>query len=170
MTYIILFVLLSALLISGCDSAQTSDMPIESPLPSDVIEISINANANSSAYRWLPLTSGHDEIADPSIDDPTILLTQGQRYRIKNPQFRSHPLELRGDRGEFLLSQKHSGDYEQDLEINWVEINEGTEAGNIEFTVTDALAVNLSKYSCFEHATMNGDIKIIQPPTTDTTQ
>ena len=106
---------------------------------------------------------GEDGLADAY--NPTLTLEVGTRHRIENDGWDVHPLAFENSEGETLLSQDDEGSFDDDGDVVWVDDGDA-----VEFTVTEALAAELSEYRCTVHGEMTGDVETtaeLGPPQLD---
>ncbi len=112
---------------------------------------------NVGASDYIITASSHESVAAVNAADPTLHLSVGQRYTFKVTDFNGHPFELNDNVGNLLLGMGSGvGSFEADADVNFSDDN----AGTIAFTLTQALADQLSAYRCKFHATMTGGIVI----------
>jgi len=111
-------------------------------------------NVGSGAWE---LVDADDENADRvGAENPTISLLVGERYEFENRGTAGHPLEFRDADRNALLSQATQGAFEDDPAIGYSE-GETTMA----FTLTPALAAELSTYVCTLHGAMVGAVETV---------
>lgn len=118
-------------------------------------------NVDSSA--WLvTAVAGAEGVAALNTENTPITLTIGQRYRFVNlGTVQIHPLALRGKDGESLLNQRpQDRKFETDPDVDFMADDVG-----ITFTLTEALAAQLSSYYCTAHPAplMEAPLKITVP-------
>ncbi|HFU74445.1 MAG TPA: hypothetical protein ENK65_02715 [Helicobacteraceae bacterium] len=112
---------------------------------------------NNGASDYTINAVSHADVATLNASDPVLYLRAGERYTFKVVDFNGHPLELRNSSGSVLLAMgTATGTFEATDAVNFSDDN----AGTISFTLTQALADQLSAYRCKFHASMSGDIEI----------
>lgn len=143
-------VLLAVAAINGCSSSDDdgSGGMGSGGTPADVV-LTITGTDTIIDYLWDPVT----DVVGPG-PDATLTLTVGTRYEVNNTEAGLHPFELTTFQSPGtdipLASQFQDGPvvpWESDPEVNWVEVNNNV----VRFTVTAALALELSGYRCFAH-------------------
>lgn len=112
-------------------------------------------NEGFSAWVVEEVEDGNNEDIERQVSNPEIELSEGTRYRFNNNGWSSHPLAFRNSEGEDSLTQDGTGEFEDDEQVNWVDEEE-----YVEFTVTSALASELSEYYCTVHPQMVGDVQV----------
>ena len=118
-------------------------------------------NVDSSAWV-VKSVEGAEGVAKLDTENTPITLTVGQRYRFINlGTLQIHPFAIRGKNGDSLLNQ-HPQDrpFETDPEVNFTADDEG-----IAFTLTPALAAQVSAYYCTAHPAplMEAPLKVLKP-------
>lgn len=116
-------------------------------------DVTVTLN-NVGASAWEVTDVQGDDVAPTGVDNPTLTLAEGVRYRFVNNGWSAHPFELRDADTDPLLSQSADGSFEGDSETNWVD--DGTE---LAFTVTSELADELDSYICTVHSSMVGSVE-----------
>ncbi len=138
----------------ACGQSQTAE-----PRPIDVT-IKLD-DVNPLAWVVTSVESA-EGVAELNTENTPIRLTVGQRYRFVNLGTRRvHPLALRGKGGEPLLDQRpQDRPFETDPEVDFSADDEG-----ITFTLTEALAAQVSTYYCTAHPTplMEAPLEIASP-------
>ena len=138
-----------ALLLAGFGFAQT---------PPVVITLQ---NVGSSAWTITDV-QGAAGVAELDAENTPITLTAGQRYRFINlGTVQIHPLALRGKDGEPLLNQRpQERPFETDAAVAFVADDKG-----MIFTLTEALAEQLSTYYCTAHPAplMEAPLEVVSP-------
>lgn len=111
-------------------------------------------NVGSSAWEVSSIDSSFVESTGG--ENPTITLDTGVRYSISNNGWSAHPLAFYSGSETQLLSQDSNevGTFENDTDVNWVD-----NGSTLTFTLTDALADELSSYICTVHSSMEGSIE-----------
>jgi len=137
-------------LYSDSVSVDIEDDPEEPDEEPDVDTILTLDNVGTDAWQ-LTNIDGDDVDAPINEDNPTIELEENVRYRIENNGWDAHPFAFESSDGTVLLSQNGDGEYEDDETVEW--INEGEE---VEFTLSESLAGELSTYVCTVHGSMEG--------------
>ncbi len=127
---------LSALLTATAVRAQTVSLAV--------------INRGTLAFRLTEAPSG---VGSVGVDNPTMTFTVGTRYQISNANSGAHPFELLG--GGVLLSQFSTGSFEGDPAVAYVE-----DASSMTFTLTGALAAQMTAYRCHFHGLMTGSVAI----------
>lgn len=154
--HIFLFgLLLTAICFSACSGNSTqADMP-DDDLPVTTLQID---NMGATAYVLLSI-EGEGATANLNEENAEITLRVGDRYSFDNVGGASnHPLNFRNDDQDKLLGQSNDeGIFDDDSEVN-VQ----TDNNIISFTLTSALASELSGYVCSFHPGMNGEITTIE--------
>ena len=104
-------------------------------------------NVDSSAWVVTSVV-GAERVAALNTENAPVTLTAGRRYRFINlGTVQIHPLALRGKDGESLLNQRpQDRPFETDPAVDFRADDEG-----ITFTLTAALAAQLSTYYCTAH-------------------
>jgi len=115
------------------------------------VTVTLN-NVGASAWEVTDVQGG--DVGPTGVDNPTLTLVEGVRYRFVNNGWSAHPFELRDADTDPLLSQSADGSFEGDSETNWVD--DGTE---LAFTVTSELADELDSYICTVHSSMVGSVE-----------
>lgn len=118
-------------------------------------EITIN-NVGSSAWV-IEKIEGTRANATLNEENTTLSLEEGGRYTIINLGAAGHPFQLRDANGNVLISATGNGSLQDDNDAR-VVIDE--QEGSITFTLTGALASNVSTYNCAPHAAMEGAINV----------
>lgn len=113
-------------------------------------------NEGSTAY-FVTEINGNEEVTMMNENNATWILTVGTRYTITVVNAANHPLELRDENNEALLSQSEAieGLFEADTNVNFQ-----VEGNQISFTLTPGLAGLLTSYACSIHPSMAGEINI----------
>ncbi len=136
-------------LVIGVAAAQNTDMTV-------TIQ-----NVDSSAWI-VQAIEGEGGVAELNTENTPITLTTGQRYRFINlGTLQVHPFALRGRNGDSLLNQRpQDRPFETDPEVNFIADDEG-----ITFTLTPALAAQVSTYYCTAHPAplMEAPLKVLKP-------
>lgn len=118
-------------------------------------------NVDSSAWV-VKAVQGAEGVAKLNTANTPITLTTGTRYHFINlGTLKIHPLAIRGEDGEPLLGQRpQNRPFETDPEVAFKADNEG-----MTFTLTPALAKEVSTYYCTAHPTplMEAPLKIVSP-------
>lgn len=120
-------------------------------------QVSLN-NVGSTAYVVTNI-DGDGATAQQNEENTSIELKVGQRYTFINSSGASnHPLGFRNADGDYLIRQGNSsGTFGEDADVNVVK------SGNdISFTLTEALASQMTQYICVFHPGMNGVITVIE--------
>jgi plastocyanin len=110
------------------------------------------SNVGTSAWEITDLT-GVDGDTPTGVENPSLPLQPGMRYKFVNNGYPTHPLAFRDADDNALLSQSSDGSMEGDSAINWVD-----NGGELAFTLTESLSAELDDYVCTVHASMNGQI------------
>ncbi len=115
-------------------------------------------NVGSTAYVVTGI-DGDGATAEQNEENVMIELKIGQRYTFTNSAGASaHPLGFRNADNEFLIRQgNNSGTFGDDEEVNVVKSGD-----NISFTLTNALASQMTQYICVFHPGMSGEIAVIE--------
>ena len=89
--------------------------------------------------------------------DPTLDLTEGERYRFDLSDVDSgfHPFALRDEDGDDLIEQNGDGTFQDDPNVNLVEGDD-----EVTFTLTEDLAAEIATYNCTAHPSMEGTITV----------
>jgi len=155
--------------VSEEDFIPSEDVLIESAL-SERVDVEINAivcdncihfslrNIGDWAYDWDGDVAAKSKISQETRTNEIITLSVGERYVIENHSVAYHPLSLLNtETQEVLLSQRSGleGTFEDDPAVSWSD-----NVGVMQFTLTQELADQLSKYQCAVHASMAGNIII----------
>ena len=140
--------LLLALLLSGGALAHTP-----------VVTVTLQ-NVDSSAWI-VTAVEGAEGVAKLNTENTPITLTPGQRYHFINlGTVQIHPLAIRGADGSSLLNERpQDRPFETDTEVDFVADDNG-----ITFTLTDALAQQVSAYYCTAHPAplMEAPLKVVR--------
>jgi hypothetical protein len=123
----------------------------ETPEPTGPVDLTIT---NRMAGAWAVTADGGGRVAPTGEPNPTLTLTTGRRYRVRNDGWSAHPFALLDGDGEALLSQDDDGRYESDAAVDWTDGGE-----TFAFTVTEALAADVASYRCTVHAAMRGTVE-----------
>ena len=109
---------------------------------------------NVGFRAWEVVEDESGAVAPTGEENPTMTFEVGRRYAVENRGWGSHPFVLRDGDDAALLSQAAGGEYEDDAEVNWVD-----DGDSLAFTVTEALAADLSYYICTVHGAMRGGVE-----------
>lgn len=136
-------------LCAGAASAQTPDVTV--------------TLQNVDVVAWVVTgVQGAAGVAKLDTENAPITLTVGKRYLFVNlGTLKVHPLAIRGEDGESLLNQRpQDRPFEIDPDVNFVADDEG-----ISFTLTPALAEQVSTYYCTAHPAplMEGPLEVVSP-------
>ena len=111
---------------------------------------------NVRANAW-EVTSIDGDAAEAPIgeENPPITLDVGARHRVENGGWSAHPLEIRDENDEPLLSQDADvdGRFEADAAVEWVDNDD-----EVAFTLTEELAAACDSYICTVHGSMRGQL------------
>ncbi|MDN4165185.1 plastocyanin/azurin family copper-binding protein [Cytophagales bacterium LB-30] len=111
-------------------------------------------NSGSSAWRITSVT-GATDIVSLNMDNATLTLTKGLRYKFINQGGAGHPLQLINASNTVLLS-KNSGSFNAANGVDLV-----VEGNDFTFTLTDGLGNETNKYRCGVHTgSMVGNITV----------
>jgi FtsP/CotA-like multicopper oxidase with cupredoxin domain len=148
--------LLVAFSISACSDSTSTDEDDENNPPPATADIQITVdNVGASAWEVTGM-EGDENAAEENEENTAITLEVGQRYRLVNNGGSAHPFGLQNANGDYLLAQgSESGSFESDGDTDFESDEEG-----ITFTLTQALADELSTYNCQIHGAMVGSITI----------
>jgi plastocyanin len=113
-------------------------------------------NEGASAWEVTNVEGGGD-VAPVGTENPTLTLRVGTRYTLENGGWSFHPLALRDESDDPLLTQDGTGEFENDTDVDWVD-----EGQTVSFTVTEPLAAALDDYICTIHSSMNGTVEIAE--------
>lgn len=154
-----LFLTLISLLffLSACTNNVTS-MEMEEEGPATEQTLVTLGNVGSTAYVVTNI-DGDGASAQQNEENAPIELKIGQRYTFTNSAGASnHPLGFRNADREYLIRQgNNSGTFGDDADVNVVK------SGNdISFTLTEALASQMTQYICVFHPGMSGEIAVIE--------
>ncbi len=113
-------------------------------------------NVGASAYI-IESIDGEGASGDLDTNNATLTLQKGLRYTFVNNGGSNHPLDFRDGDGNILLAQgEQDGSFEDDDNVAFQ-----VDGNNVTFTLTDELAAKLAVYRCTVHASMEGNIIII---------
>ncbi len=110
---------------------------------------------NVGARAWEVAGTDGDAASASAGQNPIVNLQRtGVRYTVENNGWDAHPLALRDEADEALLSQSGEGSFEDDEAVDWVD-----DGDSVAFTLTEDLAAQLDNYACTVHASMEGPIR-----------
>ena len=111
---------------------------------------------NVGASAW-EVTSIDGDAAEAPLgeENPSITLDIGSRYGVENGGWSAHPLEIRDEADEPLLSQDADvdGRFEADVAVEWVDNDD-----EVALTLTEELAAACDSYICTVHGSMRGQL------------
>lgn len=113
---------------------------------------------NDGSQAWLIRSiDGEGASGDIDTQNATLTLNLNQRYTVVNLGSGGHPFQLRDSSGSILVEADGSGSLQNNDDANIVVEDGG---GSISFTLTGALAEQVSTYNCRPHAAMEGSIVV----------
>jgi hypothetical protein len=115
------------------------------------VTVTLN-NVGSSAWEVTGV-DGSSGVAETGVENPSLDLSVGTRYRFDNNGGSAHPLGFQDADASYLLAQDGSGQFEDDSDVNYEEDGDG-----ITFTYTQSLADAVASYRCMVHSSMNGSV------------
>lgn len=121
------------------------------PAPEPDATITIN-NVGASAWEFTNIT-GDGASATLNQENTALNLTVGNRYRFINEGGGAHPLAFLDSSDASLLSQEGGGSFTNDENVEFSVNSDG-----VTFTLTSALAAEISSYICTFHGSMKGSI------------
>lgn len=124
--------------------------------PGDQVTVNLSNESNTA---WI-ITSvdGGDGVAEVDTQNPTLSLTEGQRY-VFELSTAGNPIDLRAEDGTFLLAQgQPQGTLEDNSEVNFAD-----EGSSVAFTLTPELAEQLATYSSTLYPAMSGTVEVSGP-------
>lgn len=139
---------------NGTDEDQTDEDETNGETEEGTVDVTATLGADGFS-AWLIDSQEGGQVGDEGVNNPTLQLEEGTRYRFNNPVRNSHPLAFRNANGQDLLSQQGTGQFESDQNVEWVD-----EGDYVAFTVTSDLATELNEYYCTVHAQMVGDVQV----------
>lgn len=118
---------------------------------------------NVDVVAWIVTTvEGAEGVAALNTENAPVTLTVGERYRFVNlGTLQVHPLAIRGKDGESLINQRpQDRPFELDPAVAFRADDE-----SITFTLTEALAEQVSTYYCTAHPAplMEGPLEVASP-------
>lgn len=132
---------------SGCiDNEPTNSSEPEIGVP--VKSFSLRSIGYSA---WQLRDTGDVSVGSENLENPNLTLREGVRYEITNLGAETHQLAFRDTSDTVLLSQRDSGEFEDDIRVNWVE-----DGNVVRFTVTEELDSRMAEYFCVYHSRMKG--------------
>ncbi|MFP4506166.1 MAG: fasciclin domain-containing protein [Cyclobacteriaceae bacterium] len=122
---------------------------VPAPEPDATITIS---NVGASAWVFTGI-DGQGATASLNAENATLTLTIGNRYRFINEGGGAHPLAFLDSSDASLLAEDGGGSFANDENVNFSINSDG-----VSFTLTSALAAEISSYICTFHGSMKGSI------------
>jgi plastocyanin len=151
----ILFLIPIAFLTFSCDE-DVDDIVDDNDGDKDntvnIVEMTVG-NSGASAY-FVSEINGNEDVTALNEDNSTWELTVGTRYELTVTGASVHPFALRDSENNILLSMNNvEGSFEEDADVDFQ-----TSGSSFSFTLTQALADQLTNYVCTIHLGMTGSI------------